>query len=289
MDDSAQYVILNGRLLPAEEALIPASASGLYHGTGAFETILAEKGSLFMFDEHIGRLNRGLDWLGFDPRQFMGVKKAREEVTEVLEVNRLQNANAKVRIQVSQAGGSGYGKERVKALVRLITAEPVRLRPDNPLRLKTANTRVVPSACRPSGLKLSNTLHYRHAWREAANAGFDDALMLTVGGHVAESAIANIFWKKGEIIYTPSEECDILPGIMRNAVIKAVRGMKSSELETGEFTRDDLLSADQVWLTNSVMEVQPVGMIDDIRFSSGISLIKDLRDKLKTLKEHYSL
>ena len=289
MGDQAEYVILNGRLLPAPDAYIHASSSGLYHGTGAFETFLAEQGSVFMFDEHIGRLNRGLDWLGFDPKQFVHMKETGEEVSELLKANGLTGTAAKVRIQVSQAGSTAYGKERVSNSVRLITAEPYRSRPDNALRLKTAETRVVPAACRPSDLKLSNTLHYRQAWREATNAGFDDALMLTIGEYVAESAIANIFWKKGDIIYTPSEECDILPGIMRNAVIKAVRDMNVGTFETGEFNRKDLLGADQVWLTNSVMEVQPVGMIDEVRFNSGMRLINDLRNKLKTYKEHYSL
>lgn len=289
MGDQTQHVILNGRLLPASEALIPASSSGLYHGTGAFETFLADKRSVFMFDEHIGRLNRGLDWLGFDPKQFAGIKKTRDEVTTLLEANGLVDTKAKVRIQVSQAGSTGYGKERVNASLRLVTAEPVRPHAGNPVRLKTAESRVVPAASRPSDLKLSNTLHYRHAWREAANAGFDDALLLTVEGHVAESAIANIFWMKGDVIYTPSAECDILPGIMRNVVIKVIRDMKNVNLETGKFSKEDLLDADQAWLTNSVIEVQPIGTIDGNRFSSGMQMIEQIRGKLKKLKEHYSL
>jgi branched-subunit amino acid aminotransferase/4-amino-4-deoxychorismate lyase len=72
----------------------------------------------------------------------------------------------------------------------------------------------VPGECRPASLKLSNMLHYRNAFREAADAGADDALMLTVMA-IAESSIANIFWKKENEVYTPSPACDILPGIMR--------------------------------------------------------------------------
>jgi branched-subunit amino acid aminotransferase/4-amino-4-deoxychorismate lyase len=288
MDEQGAFIILNGKPVRASEAMVPASTGGLSHGTGAFETFLAERNSVFMFDEHIGRLNRGLAWLGFDASCFPDIKKTRELITQLLRENGLEHTDARVRIQVSSAEKGGYGAAPVRSVSEVITAEAVKKNPD-PIRLKTSQTRVVPSACRPAELKLSNMLHYRQAWREARSAGYDDALMLTTGGFIAESAIANILWRTGDTIYTPDESCDILPGVMRSAVMRVISGIKKLEVSTGRFSPEKLMDADEVWLTNSVMEVHPVYSVDDTVFKPEQPVLKQIREGLNTMKKHYSL
>jgi len=147
---------------------------------------------------------------------------------------------------------------------------------DEPLRLLTAKTRVIPSECRPSGLKLSNMLHYRSAFREAIKQNYDDALMLTLDGYIAETSIANLFWVSGNRVRTPSKDCSILPGVMRNATIQAIKKCSTLSIEEGFYNKDSILNADLVWISNSVIEFRPVSSIDKVNLNCNKDLINEI-------------
>ena len=92
--------------------------------------------------------------------------------------------------------------------------------------------------------------------------------MLNVNGQLAEGTISNLFFYKNEILCTPSPDCGILDGITRGVVIElALReGIKVKE---GEFTKREVFSAEEVFLTNTSMEVMPVSEIDDQAYAAG--------------------
>lgn len=274
------FVSLNGKVMPAGEARIPVNTSGLFYGAGCFETFRADKNWVFKFENHIDRLNRGLQYLGADQNQMIESGELRAEISKLLAENKLLNESVKIRIQVSLAEKNGYSAENAPDLIRFISATKMSLAVKT-AHLKVVNTRVIPAACKPSDLKLSNMLHYRNAWREARKSGADDAMMLTVDGNVAETAIGNLFWKSGSTICTPSAGCDILPGIMRNNLIEIIQNMDCCSLIEGIFTPNDITEAEFVWITNSVAEIRPVHMIDDAE----IPLDKPF---LNELKQHFS-
>src|SRR5690625_3199766 len=78
--------------------------------------------------------------------------------------------------------------------------------------------------------------------------------------------LANLFWKSGDRIFTPSRACDILPGIVRNQVIGLIERHSDYTIEEGEWTPDALEQADLVWVTNSLKRIQPVTAVDERRY-----------------------
>jgi branched-subunit amino acid aminotransferase/4-amino-4-deoxychorismate lyase len=179
---------------------------------------------------------------------------------------------------------NGYNTGSESELYTLITAEKYHLK-EKLQRLIVAKTTVIPQSCRPAKFKLCNMLHYRDAYREAQKKEADDAVMLTVDGVVSETSIANLFWKKSDTFYTPSKQCDILPGITRKYVIDLIKKMEGFSLKKGEFTVDELMRAESAWVTNSLMEIQPVASIDDQKLEYNKQLTLSLKKAYQSVKE----
>ncbi|MEX2572962.1 MAG: aminotransferase class IV [Balneolaceae bacterium] len=275
MNNSERHIWVNGQFISDGTPVFAAESRGLMYGAGCFETFRSSRGRFLHLDLHLERLGKGMDYLGMSRGFLDHPADIRENLRELLDMNGLLNSEALIRIQVSLAGGRGYGRLQGEQVNMTITADPVG-NGKGTCRLARVNVTVVPTSSRPAELKLSNTLHYMKGWREARYKGFDDALMLTVDGFVAETAIANVFWKKGGIIYTPSETCDILPGITRKIMLDLLSRRPDYPIEEGRFRPEELEQADLVWLTNSVQKIQPVTGIESRSYLQDESFFSSL-------------
>lgn len=284
MSESVNYIMLDGSCLPEEEAVIPAVTSGLYYGAGCFETFLTENGSIFKFKDHIDRLNRGLKYLGALDKQTIDGELILHQIKTLLAKNNLCESRSRVRIQVSMAEKGGYSKRNDSSIIVIISTK-LTTETSDPKKLILSETRVIPSSARPANLKLSNMLHYRQAFRVAVEKGADDAVMMNGKGFIAETSIANIFWMKDDRVFTPSNECDILPGIMRHSIIEIIRNKMPYEITEGKFRMDELMKANSVWLTNSVFEFVPVLEIENTSFRVNHDFFSDLKKKLEMYKQ----
>lgn len=102
--------------------------------------------------------------------------------------------------------------------------------------------------------------------REAAMVeGYDDALFLNTAGKLCESTTANIFWIKDRCIYTPDTSCGILEGVTRAQVIELCKH-QGFELKLGGYELQELLQAEEVFITNSLIGILPVSRIDQHAF-----------------------
>lgn len=287
MSNQPHFVCLNGKIVDREQALIPAINSAIFYGTGCFETFLAEESIFFKLQEHIYRLNRGMDYLSDGVVDPIPVEQIKSDTLRLLKKNQLDQERARVRIQYSLMEESGYSRDQHPKTHILITVSSA-AEPGKTWTLTTAYTRVVSAKSRPTDLKLSNMLHYRQAWREAKSDGSDDAILLTTDGYIAETAIGNLFWKKGGIVFTPSNECDILPGIMRNSLIDILEKKSSFKVEEGKYRLDDIKSAESVWMTNSVREIQEISEIDGMQFTHNQPFFSQLNEWFREYKREYS-
>lgn len=278
------YLNLNGKLMTASAAKIDAESDGLFYGAGCFETLKGYRDKFLHLDKHINRLNEGIQFLTGTNSQSIEAEEVRRKLLELLEANGLQNKLSKVRIQVSLSDRNGYTSVPPDELqlLMIISAGELLIRPSKSVSVITSKFCVVPNDCRPVHLKLSNMIHYRQAAIQAKQHGADDALMFTTGGNIAETSIANIFWEKEGVVYTPSTECDILPGIMRHVVIQLLSELEL-ECRTGAFSIEDILNANQVWITNSVREMIWVRSIDGNVYQNETIL----KDQLNKLFEEY--
>jgi branched-chain amino acid aminotransferase len=96
----------------------------------------------------------------------------------------------------------------------------------------------------------------------------DDALLLNDNGCLAEASSSNIFLVKGKTLKTPSKESGILPGITREVVLE-LAARESIQTQEGAVLTGELLSADEAFLTNSMVEIMPVTRVNGKTIGSG--------------------
>ena len=118
-----------------------------------------------------------------------------------------------------------------------------------------------------AGVKTSNRLPYIVARTQATQAGYDEALLLNEHSHICEFSVSNIFLVKTGALWTPPLIDGPLPGVTRDVVIMlaAKLGITCYEMSLG---LDGFADADEVFATNSLIEVTPVRELDERKFSS---------------------
>jgi branched-subunit amino acid aminotransferase/4-amino-4-deoxychorismate lyase len=112
-----------------------------------------------------------------------------------------------------------------------------------------------------AGLKSINYLESLLARQKARSSGLDDAILLNDKGLLAEASASNVFIVSGGKLLTPGKESGILPGITRDIILKLATQSGIDTLEQ-DIELDELVHADEVFLTNSLIEVMPVTRLD---------------------------
>jgi branched-chain amino acid aminotransferase len=233
---------VDGAIMLASEATIPATDEGLVRGDGVFEVMRIYDGQPFALEEHLRRLERSAANL----RLPLDVEAVTADLWRLL----------------AQAGG-GPEHELLRIVVtrggrRLLLTEPSPPIPDR-VRLATVTyspTRVL------DGVKSLSYGANMLASRLARERGADEALLVTPHGRVLEAPTSSIFWvSDGELLTPPLDE-HILASITRALVIEITGAReRSCELE-------ELLAADEAFLASTAREVQPVAAIDDRSFDA---------------------
>lgn len=287
MKDNRTLEFLNGDWIKSRDHAGSLIGAGLFYGAGCFETMLFEEGKIFKFSEHMKRLLDGLRYLGRESKSLPEPDQIREIISELIRKKGVEGSKCRVRVQCSLPD-RGYETLANGPVIIHVTADKITPSGNPNVKLGRVKPKVIPSECRPSHLKLSNMLHYRQAYHEAQLSGSDDAVMLNMNHCVAETSKANIFWMKGDHIYTPSAKCDILPGIMRNSVVDILhQSFKEVYLTEGEFEYSCLADADFIWITNSILEISGVSHLDSFETGQNETFLLNLKEKLMHYKKNY--
>lgn len=262
-------IYFDGRYVPEEEAKVSVFDHGLLYGDGVFEGIRAYHGRVFKLKEHLDRLYDSAKSI------HLNIGISREEMQEiVLETCRRNNLrDAYIRLVVTRGPGD-LGLDPNKCLRPIIfcIAAKIELYPphfyEEGLKIVTVATRRnIPEAINPR-IKSLNYLNNILAKIECHRAGVPEALMLNNEGYVAEATGDNIFLVKNGILITPPSWVGILEGITRNTVMQLARA-NGITVEERIFTRHDVYSADEVFLTGTAAEVIPVVEVDGRPIADG--------------------
>ncbi len=263
------YVYLNDRTVPRSEAVVSVFDHGFLYGDGVYETMRAYDGVVFMLDEHLARLYRSSSLIGLTVP--LDVGRMRGAIYDTIGANSLKNAY--VRLTISRGYGPiGLDPDLCKEPTFVIIAEDMKDYPktfyEKGITVVIAKTRRNLSDAINPRIKSLNFLNNILAKMETKGRDAYEAVMLNVSGYIAEGTISNVFFYKDGILCTPSIDCGILDGITRKVVLDlAVR--EGLEVKEGEFTKEDIYHASEVFITNTTIEVMPVRKVDEVHYGMG--------------------
>jgi branched-chain amino acid aminotransferase len=260
------WAYFEGAIVPIGEATVSIATHAFNYGTAIFEGIRAYRqdggdNALVFGHEHYERLLRNARLLR---------AAVPETASELVDVTR-------ELLRRNQHGGDAYVRPLVYKSAQSIRVQLSDLQDrigifTMPLGdyLPTAGIRVTVSGWQrvsdnaiPARGKITGSyVNAAFAAEDAHAAGYDDALLLTADGHLAEASAANIFVVNGGEVATPPLVDDVLPGITRGAVIEIARDTGYTVVER-RIDRSELYLANEVFLTGTGVQVAPIASIDD--------------------------
>jgi branched-chain amino acid aminotransferase len=282
--DSMQ-VYVDGQFVPAEEARISVFDHGFLYGDGIFEGIRVYDGTIFRLQQHIQRLYNSAQCI------LLTIPLSPEDMRAAIveTVARRGLPNQYVRVVVSRgAGDLGLDPRLCRRPSIVIIADTITLYPahfyTNGLELVTVATRRTPTWALDPRIKSLNYLNNILAKLEAQQAGVLEAVMLNGEGYVAECTADNIFFVRQGQLCTPSVAAGALQGVTRDSVLDVAQALGLPTTE-GFFTRYDLYTADECFMTGTGAEIIPVVRIDGRTIGTGHPgpLTAQLRQGFETL------
>lgn len=258
-------IYFNGRFQKAAESFVDLYSQSLHYGYAVFEGIRAYPVNggtqIFKAREHYERLIHSAEKMKM-PFQYSAEKM--EALTyEVLQQNGFTDAYIRPIVLCSPNMSLSKGRE---AWLAITAWEWTNGYLANKMRIMTSSYR----RPNPQGFHVDAKVsgHYVNsilACQEAKDAGFDEALLLDMYGHVAEGPGANIFFERNGVLYTP-QTGHILPGITRATVLELCAELNIPCVEKS-FTPDEMQGADAAFYCGTAAEVVQLESLDQIPFT----------------------
>jgi branched-subunit amino acid aminotransferase/4-amino-4-deoxychorismate lyase len=240
-------LMLNGVLVAADKATMPATDRALTHGLGLYETLKLVDGVPVFFDEHVKRLESGMDALGL--QRPCTVADLAEQICRLAEASEVLNGAC--RLLVTAGPPDGKPGLLIQTDVRVFPARPLRVVAFRGVRVSAQ-------------FKAMTVMQSYLAQQAAARSGADDAILVDDEGRIFEGATSNVFILRGGGLLTTPAEGAILPGVMRAEVEKVARAGGIPVVEA--YARvADLRADDGMLLTSSVRGIVAVESVDGHR------------------------
>jgi branched-chain amino acid aminotransferase len=277
MNNNDKKIWMDGFLVDWNKATIHILTHALHYATAVFEGIRCYKTvnglAVFRLSDHIQRLiNSGKIY-------FMDIRYSKEQleraVIDTINANKVGDES-----YIRPIAYYGYGKMGVNPLPNKVSVAIAMWEWDEYLKkerqYKEKGTRVMVSAWmridgRTMPFLAKATANYANsalARIEALKAGFDEAIMLNTNGKVIEASAENIFIVKGNLLITPPTASGALEGITRDTVL-VIAKESGIQYEIRDISRDELYTADEVFLTGTAAGIKPVAEIDNRSITDG--------------------
>ncbi|MCL5430233.1 MAG: branched-chain amino acid transaminase [Candidatus Marsarchaeota archaeon] len=266
-------VWLDGKLVNYNDATVPILTHSLQYGSGIFEGIRAyetSKGTaVFRLEEHIERLINTAKIYEMD----LGYTKSQliKAVLDTIKANKLKSCYIRpfAFYNTDLVGVSSFGKPISVFIGAIPFGAYFGEGKEKGIRCKISSWRRINSEILPVKAKASgNYLNSIIANTEARRAGYDEAILLSINGMVAEGSGENIFLVKDNVIVTPDDSADILIGVTRNSIAELAEELDMIVQER-EVHKEELYTADEVFFTGTAAEVTPIVNVDGVKIGSG--------------------
>jgi branched-chain amino acid aminotransferase len=253
-----QKIFLNNTLFEADQAFVSARDSGFLYGAGLFETMRSKNGVVFALEDHLDRL--------FNSSKVLGIpyKYERDYIADAVSQTLKANELADARIRLTLTGGpTGISGDEQKGTL-VITATAFEPYPAQYYE-KGALAILCPYRQNPAdptcGHKTCNYLARLLAMDGARQRNAVESLWFTTQNYLAEGCFSNVFIVKDSKLFTPHAGTPVLPGIVRKHILQiaAQNGVEASEKD---LFINDLLEADEIFLTNTIMQILPIAAVE---------------------------
>ncbi|MGQ1947054.1 aminotransferase class IV [Geofilum sp. OHC36d9] len=269
---TAKYLVYDGVLRTTESFFVRPSNRAFRFGDGLFETIHYHKGRLLFWNDHYQRLIEGLATLRFFMGGFPTKERLEVQILDLLVKNRVFN-DGRVRITIFRRGEGLYTPDNLSASwllettvlkdkgyqwldkglhVGLFTDFPRLLTPASPFKTLASQANIL-------------------AGIYAREQVLDDALVVNGNARFIESVSANLFWVKGERLFTPVVASGCVDGIMRRQIIRLAKQLNIQVMENQGATADDLMAADEIFLTNVITGIRWVVGLQQRRYFTRVA------------------
>ncbi len=262
------HICFDGKIIKSGEPVFAADDKSYRYGDGLFETIKMTNGEMPLFDLHMDRLFSSIKLLEFSTSSIFTADKLKSDIISICKKNGCA-AMARIRLSVSRGNGGIYeqDRDRLHYLIECWPGNPA----TNQLNENGLVIGVFPHARKSmdlfSKLKSANYLPYTMAARFAKQQHWNDSLVLNTEGNITDSSIANVFFIKGESIFTPASGQGGVDGVMRKYLIGQIRNA-GLNLEERPVPPDEAADADEIFLTNAMNGIRWVNNFENKIFTN---------------------
>ncbi|WP_453992499.1 aminodeoxychorismate lyase [Bacillus nitroreducens] len=265
------YLYLNGEIVKREYARISPFDHGFLYGMGLFETFRIYDGHPFLLDDHLVRLQSGLNDIRI--KKSFSRLEVKNILQDLLAANGLKHAY--VRFNVS----AGIGEVALPTTDYLEPSVIVFMK-EIPPRIEEKRARFLQTTRNsPEGdfrLKSHHFLNNIYGKREIGNDPAIEGVFLTKEGFLAEGITSNLFWVKGETLFTPALQTGILNGVTRSFVMRLASSI-GLNVQEGLYFPEQILQSDEAFITNSIQEIVPLSEVENYIFMGKNGFTKKLQ------------
>lgn len=253
---------INGTICDEHEAVVSVYDHGFLYGIGLFETFRTYQGRPFLLKEHVSRLAESCQAVGikYEPDQTW----LAGHIDDLLAVNRLQDAYIRVSVSAGKEalglpGGKYEHPNTIVYVKELPVMDPHLYTKGKALQMLRIRRNTPEGSVRLKSFHYMNNLLAKQELQQYPWAREAEGLFLNEQGYAGEGIVSNVFFVREEICFTPSVDTGILPGVTRAFIMRLAREQKPIiEVREGHYGWEEIVGADEVFLTNSVQQIVPV-------------------------------
>ncbi|MDI3320053.1 aminotransferase class IV [Pinibacter soli] len=250
------FISHNGKILKDDKAIITADNRSFRYGDGLFETMKVIDGKIQLEEYHFDRLLKGIELLQFDVPSYFSPEYFSKQITELCQQNQ-QHKLARVRLMVFRGNGTVYEMEN--NFPNYIIQTWKLTDNFNEFNNEGLSIDIYQNARKAidsfANCKSNNYLPYIMGALYAKKQQLNDAIILNTKDRICDTTIANVFLVKDGAVITPSLQEGCVDGVMRRWLLKCLPSI-DIEVKENEVEANDVLTADEVFLTNSIYGLQ---------------------------------
>src|SRR5436190_6052256 len=263
-------VYVNGKIAPADQAVVPVYDHGFVYGEGVYETLRTYNRVPFLYDRHMRRLRQSAERLLLDV-PFSDTALLQWMDQTVAAAGELEEGYIRVLL-TRGVGDLNYDPKSTPTPTTVIIVKPLEAPAprvfDDGIRIALVDMlRNHPKSVNPI-IKSNNLLNNALAMQAAYRAGAEEALMCNYRGELTECSQANFFMVRGGAALTPKSSAGLLEGVTRAFIFELGKEL-GIDVREEVLVPKDLESADEMFITSTTRALSPVVKVDDRVVGSG--------------------